>query len=460
MITADTSILTDKKHIHFIGIGGSGMYPLVQILHAEGYRISGSDNNETDTLAAERAMGIEVHLGHSPDHLKGADLVVHSAAIMADNPELAAARASGVAVLERSELLGLITRRYRNALCVSGTHGKTTTSAMLTQVLLEAGLDPSAVIGGKLSLIGGSGRAGKSELMVCEACEFVDTFLKLAPDVAVILNIDNDHMDYFGTIDGAIKSFRRFADMATSCIIINGDDANTRKAVQGLEKPMITFGLDPANDYYAANITHSDGRERYNTSFDLMHAGKLLTTIVLHVPGSHNIYNALACAVTALYAGASPQQVAAGLVHFKGAGRRFEVLAHVGGITIADDYAHHPAELAVTLRAAMSMGYNTVWAVFQPFTFSRTYLLLDDFADALSIANRVVLSPIMGSREINTYGIYSSDLAAKIEGSVVLDSFEQIADYVMAHAQKGDLVITLGCGDIYKAAKLMAATGD
>lgn len=456
MINLEKSILADKKHLHFIGVGGSGMYPLVQILHAQGYHISGSDNNETDTLAAERRMGVDVHLGHSPENLKGADLVVYSAAIMADNPELVAAKASGVPVLERSELLGLVTQWFSNALCVSGTHGKTTTSSMLTQILYEAGLDPSAVIGGKLPLIGGSGRAGKSELMVCEACEFVDTFLKLAPDVAIILNIDNDHLDYFGTIEGAMKSFRKFAGMATKCVIANGDDSNTRKAIEGLDKPIITFGLNPDNDYYAANITHCDGRERYNTSFDLMHGTELVANIILHVPGSHNIYNAMAAAIAALYVGASAEQVASGLLHFRGAGRRFEILGHVNGVTIADDYAHHPAEVAVTLRAAMSMGYKTVWAVFQPFTFSRTYLLLDDFAKALSIADRVVLSPIMGSREINTYGIYSSDLAAKIEGCVVLDTFEEIANYVMEHAQEGDLVITLGCGDIYKAAKLMA----
>lgn len=457
MIKTEHTILAGKKHLHFIGVGGSGMYPLVQILHAQGFHISGSDNNETDTLAAERRLGVDVHLGHSPENLQGADLVVYSAAIMADNPELCAARASGVPVLERSELLGLVTRWFEKALCISGTHGKTTASSMLTQILFEAGLDPSAVIGGKLPAIGGSGRAGKSELMVCEACEFVDTFLKLSPDVAVILNIDNDHLDYFGTVEGAMKSFRRFAEMATVCVIANGDDANTQKALSGIDKRVVTFGLNPENDYRAANITHNDGRERYNTSFDLMKGDRLVAPIILHVPGIHNIYNAMAAAITALEAGASAGQIADGLLHFKGAGRRFEVLGHVNGVTIADDYAHHPAEVAVTLRAAVSMGYQTVWAVFQPFTFSRTFLLLDDFASALSIADRVVLSPIMGSREVNTYGIHSSDLAAKINGCVVLETFEQIADYVMAHAEPGDLVITLGCGDIYKAAKQMAA---
>lgn len=454
-IEIDESILSGKTHVHFIGVGGSGMFPLVQILLVEGFHISGSDNNETETLAIERDLGVEVFMGHCPENLKGADLVVYSAAIMQDNPELMAAREQGILTIERSILLGLITRRYGNALCVSGTHGKTTTTSMLTQILFEAGLDPSAVIGGKLHAIGGSGRAGKSELMVCEACEFVDTFLKLFPDTAIILNIDNDHLDYFGTVENTIKSFHKFAEKATKLVIVNGDDANSLKAVEGLQKEIVTFGLKERNDYHAENIIHSDGRERYNTSFDLVNKGQITAHIVLHVPGEHNVYNAMAAAVAAISAGASPLQAAEGLAHFKGAGRRFEILGHLNGVTIADDYAHHPAEIAVTLRAAKSMGYKKVWAVFQPFTFSRTYLLLEDFAQALSIADRVVLSPIMGSREVNTYNIYSADLAEKIGGCVIQDSFEQIADYVMKNAEEGDLVITLGCGDIYKAAKLM-----
>ncbi len=458
MTANNENILRDKKRIHFIGVGGSGMYPLVQILHKEGYQISGSDNNETDTLAAERKMGVTVYLGQRPENLDGAELIVYSAAIMADNPELIAAKASGVPIMERAELLGIVTARYSNALCVSGTHGKTTTSSMLTQILFEAGLDPSAVIGGKLPLIGGSGRAGSSELMVCEACEFVDTFLRLYPDTAIILNIDNDHLDYFGTIENSMKSFRRFADKATRLVIANGDDPNTRKALAGIDKTVVTFGTHSANDYTAANIQHSDGRERYNTSFDLLHKGALVTQIILHVPGIHNIYNAMAAAVAALSAGASPLQVANGLEHFKGAGRRFEILGHVNGVTIADDYAHHPAELAATLAAAKSMGYHAVWAVFQPFTFSRTAMLLDDFAKALSLADNVVLSPIMGSREVNTFNIYSSDLAAKLTTCTVLDTFKDISEYVLSHAAEGDLVITLGCGDIYKAAKIMAGT--
>ncbi|MBQ4153228.1 MAG: UDP-N-acetylmuramate--L-alanine ligase, partial [Oscillospiraceae bacterium] len=341
----ENSILKDKKHIHFIGIGGSGMYPLAQILHHEGYYITGSDNNETDTLAAVRGMGIPVMLGQRAENIEGADLIVHTAAIMNDNPELIAARASGVPVLERCELLGIITRRYDRAICISGTHGKTTTSSILTQILMEAKVDPTAVIGGKLPLIGGSGRAGSSDIMVCESCEYVDTFLHLAPDIAVILNIDRDHMEYFKTLERLIGSFRKFAEMATKSLIVNGDDANTMQAVAGLHQPTVTFGWSEKNDYYPANVGHA---EESVYSYDLMHRGEKLCEIRLYVPGKHNILNSMAAAVAALEVGVTPEQVAQGVADFRGAGRRFEILGSCNGATVADDYAHHPAELKVT----------------------------------------------------------------------------------------------------------------
>ncbi len=429
------------------------MYPLAQILHSEGYYITGSDNNETDTLAAVRKMGIPVQLGQRAENIAGADLIIHTAAIMADNPELIAARESGVPVLERCELLGLITQRYHHAVCVSGTHGKTTTSAMLTQILMEANIDPSAVIGGKLPLIGGNGRAGKSDVMVCESCEYVDTFLHLSPDIAVILNIDRDHMEYFKTLERLIGSFRRFAQMATEALIVNGDDANTMTAIEGLNKKITTFGLSDTNDYYPANIGKAEGDCFFR--YDLMHQGEKCCTIELYVPGKHNILNSMAAAVAALSVGAAPEQVAKGLADFRGAGRRFEILGKCNGAVIADDYAHHPAELRVTLEAAKELHYKRVWAVFQPFTYSRTAMLLEDFAKVLPIADRVVMTEIMGSREKNTYHIYTKDLADKIEGSVWFPTFEEIADYLRQNITEGDLVITLGCGDVYKIAKML-----
>ena len=444
--------LDGKNHLHFIGIGGSGMYPMAQILHEKGYYITGSDNNETDTLQKVREMGIHVTLGQRAENIEGADLIVYSAAIMADNPELVAARASGVPTVERSVILGEITAHYSDALCVSGTHGKTTTTSMLTQIMLDAGKDPTCVIGGKLPAIGGSGRAGKTEHMVCESCEFVDTFLKLHPDVAVILNIDADHLDYFKTMENLIHSFRKFASMATKCIIANGDDANTMMAIAGMEDRLITFGVHPKNDYYPENIVHPGG---VNTEFDLCHHGKTLTHIKMHVPGDHNILNAIAACVAAMTAGVTPEQCAAGIDAFHGAGRRFEVLADINDITVADDYGHHPTEIEATLKAARALPFKRVWAVHQPFTYSRTKMLMDDFARVLSHADKVVLSEIMGSREKNTDGVYTSQLAEKIPGCVWFPEFPEISDYVVENAQPGDLILTLGCGDINKCAHMI-----
>ncbi|MEM1483706.1 UDP-N-acetylmuramate--L-alanine ligase [Oscillospiraceae bacterium PP1C4] len=447
------NILKNAKHIHFIGIGGSGMFPIVQILHKQGYYITGSDNNETDTLATERSMGLEVYLGQSAENIKGADLIVYTAAIMNDNPELCAAKASGVPTIERAEMLGYLTSLYDNCICVSGTHGKTTTTAMLTQILLGAGLDPSAVIGGKLPVIGGSGCVGKSDTMVCEACEFNDHFLQLAPDVSIILNIDADHLDYFGTLENIIRSFHKFAEMTTKTVIVNGDDPNSLKAVEGITgKQILTFGWNEKNDYYPGDIKNTGGAQ---SSFELWHHGESLGRFTLNIPGRHNVLNATSAIAAALNAGATIEQVREHLAKFHGAGRRFEILGNVRGITIADDYAHHPTELSATLNAAKEMPFKKVWAVFQPFTYSRTQMLMDDFAKALSIADEVVMSEIMGSREKNTYGVYTSQLAEKIPGSVWFPAFEEMADYVMSHAQEGDLVITMGCGDVYKCAKMM-----
>ncbi|MFZ2538134.1 MAG: Mur ligase family protein, partial [Oscillospiraceae bacterium] len=303
-------ILNGKKHIHFIGIGGSGMFPITQILHSEGYYITGSDNNSSDTLELVKNLGIPVMIGQSADNIKGADLIIYTAAIMIDNEELIAARSSGVPVIERSIILGVITRRYPNAICVSGTHGKTTTSSMITQILFDAGLDPTAVIGGKLPAIGGNGRAGKSDLMVCEACEFVDTFLKLIPDTAVILNIDEDHMDYFKTMENLILSFKKFCDLTTKMIIANGDDPEVLLAIEDTKKPVIKFGYSDTNEYYPQNIVFHAG---IHASFDLMHNGVNLGNIDLYVPGKHNVLNAVAASVAAISAGATFLQVKIGL---------------------------------------------------------------------------------------------------------------------------------------------------
>ena len=451
------NFLSGKKHIHFIGIGGSGMYPLAQILHTKGYYLTGSDNNETSTLQAVRDMGIPVMLGQRAENIEGADCIVFSAAIMEDNPELIAAREAaehGVKLAERSELLGLVTEQFSKAFCVSGTHGKTTVTSMLAMILQAADIDFSAVIGGKLRAIGGSGRAGKSEYMVCEACEFKDTFLHLFPNISVILNIDEDHMDYFKTMDNLKASFSKFCELTTDLIIANGDDDNTMDVLRmcNSEAKFITFGEHDTNDFYPENIHRLSD---FHYSFTLMNKWEPVSEIDVHVPGLHNVYNAVAACAAAYSAGIPADALQKGIENFAGAMRRFECLAEIDGVTFVDDYGHHPAEIAATLKTAKDMTFKRVWVVHQPFTYSRTAMLLDDFVEALSIADKVVLTEIMGGREKNTYNIYAKDLAEKIDGCVWFSTFEEVANYVTDNVQSGDLVITTGCGDVNKVADMM-----
>lgn len=445
-------ILDQVKQIHMIGIGGSGMCPMAEILYSEGFCITGSDIFESDTLQRIRSYGIPVFMGHKKENIKGAQLVVYTAAVKQDNPELMAAKEQGIPAIERSVMLGMVARRYNNCVAVSGTHGKTSTTAMLTQILINGGKDPTAIIGGKLPFIGGNGRVGASETMVCEACEYVDTFLQLTPAVSVILNVDADHLDYFGNLDNIIHSFHQFASQTTRALVVNGDDPNTLKAVQGVDLPVITFGMGAQNDYQAADISASAGVREH---FTLLHRGQPLTKISLSVPGKHNIYNALAAASIAHYLGVKPEDIAFSLHQFTGVHRRFEILGNPGGITVADDFAHHPTELKATLSAAMEMGFQQVWAVFQPHTFSRTFLLLQDFAQALSLPDHAIISEILPVRETNTYNIYAKDLAEKVPGSLWFKTFEEIADYVSQQAKPGDLILTLGGGNVYQCAHMI-----
>ena len=446
----EDKIIEGVRRIHMIGIGGSGMCPLAEILHSKGYELTGSDNNESDPLSRIRKLGIKVFMGHSADNIKGAQLVVYSAAISDDNPELKAAREQGIPTMERSHMLGALTRHFDNVIGVCGTHGKTTVTSMITQILILNKMDPTAVIGGKLPLINSNGIAGGSETMVCESCEFVDTFLQLSPDIAVLLNIDNDHLDYFKTMENLTLSFRKFLAMAGRAYI-NGDDERAKKAAEEINADIVTFGFGEENIYRAENIK----RGKFGFSFDVIKNGEKIISIEMHIPGRHNVLNGLAAFAVCYDMGVPAEGIKDAVQKFTGAGRRFEFLGEYGGFMLADDYAHHPTEIRATLSAAKELDYNRVIAVFQPFTFSRTALLKDEFISALSLADKVILTPIMGSREVNTYGISSEDLAKGLKNAVIADGFENIADTVIKTAGKGDLVITMGGGDIYKAAHII-----
>lgn len=448
-----TTLLDGVKTIHFIGCGGSGMYPLIQILAAKGYTITGSDVAEGSITEAERKMGVLVHIGHHADNVLGADLVVYSAAIIQPNVELDAAAAHGIRCVERSVLLGFVSRLYPVCIGVSGTHGKTTTTAMITTCLELAGRDPSAVIGGKLPLINGYGKAGEGHHIVVEACEYAETFLKLTPKYSIILNIDNDHLDYYGTMGELKFAFKRFCLLTDNTIFANADDANTMSVMYSIDRQMRSFAIkDQSADYVALNVTeHRPGFY----AFDLRELDNVIAHIELSVPGYHNIYNALAAAAVLRRQGLTAEEIVTGIAAFKGAARRFETIGTCNGALVVDDYAHHPTEVEATLKTAKTMGYKRVIAVHQPFTYSRTRTLLEEFAQVLQLADVAVLTPIMGSREVDDGSVKTADLAAKIPGAVEVDSLEAAAAWVKANAQEGDLVITLGCGNIYKAAKMM-----
>ncbi len=446
-------LLKQSKHIHFIGIGGAGMCPLAEIFISLGYNITGSDNNDTETFRRIEKEGAKVFLGQVKENISDdTDIVIYTNAILAGNEELEYAK-EHFPTFERAELLGAVSRIFSNCIGVCGTHGKTTTSSMITQALLEADLDPSAVIGGKLPVIDAYGRYGHSQNFVCESCEFNNTYHHMNADMAVVLNVDEDHLDFFGNLENIKKSFRKFCENTTKTIIYNGDDENTVDMLKGIEgKELISFGTKDTNEWTAKNIVVPGG---FHLDYDIYHFDEFVTHIELSVPGEHNVLNSLAAFIASYKSGAEIEKICSGLKHFGGAGRRFELKGTYKGITIADDYAHHPREIEVTLDAANKMGYKRVWAVHQPFTFTRTAKLLDDFARVLKKADKCVISEIMGSREVNTIGIKATDLSDKIPNSVQIDKLSDIADYLADNCQDGDLVITLGCGDVYKVSRML-----
>ena len=433
---------------HLVGIGGVSMSPLAEVLHGRGLLVTGSDMHESAAVSHLRALGIPVTIGHLPQSVQGADCVIRTAAVHDDNPEIAAAHAAGIPVFERAQAWGAIMRHYQNALCVAGTHGKTTTTSMCTHIFLAAQRDPSVMIGGVLPALGAGHRVGKGDTIILESCEYCNSFLSFFPTVAVILNVDADHLDFFRDLEDIKHSFRRFAELvpADGYVVADRDDANTMDALAGLDRQMVTFGLEEG-DVHAANLTWHNGF----ASFDIVARGALFTHADLSVPGIHNVRNALAAAAAALCLHVPALAVSQGLAAFHGAGRRFEKKGEFHGAMVYDDYAHHPHELQALLTTARGLGYSRVICAFQPHTYSRTRELFDDFVQVLKLPDITLLAEIYAAREQNTLGISSADLAAKIPGAMFCPTLEDVTARLRELARPGDLILTVGAGDIYLA---------
>ncbi len=444
------SQLPRGSKIHMIGIGGISMSALANILLYFGYDVSGSDRNSSNLTDELAAKGAKIHIGQRAENIKSPDLVCYTAAISKENPELVAALALGVPTIERAELLGAIMELYKYPIAVAGTHGKTTATSMLSLVLLAANTDPTILVGGELPQIGGNFRIGKQDYLPFEACEYVESFLHFKPFLSIITNVEEDHLDYFSGIKHIISSFRKFATLTDplGAIIVCSDDKYACEVVQNVDKKVIKYGIEDKNaEYSAQDIVYN---ECGCAEFDIIRRGERIVSVKLNVPGKHNVLNSLAVTAAADFLGIEMSSVKAGLEEFGGAKRRFEKIGSVDGCLVVDDYAHHPTEIRTTLDAARKMTKNQLWVVFQPHTYTRTKALLDDFAEVLSLADKVVICDIYSAREKDDGTIHSSDLAAKIPGGIYIGDMADAQNYLRDNIAEGDTLITMGAGDIYK----------
>lgn len=453
--------LKNYKHIHCVGIGGIGLSAIAEILLSRGYQVSGSDIKENNVTKHLETLGAKIFFEHEAENLGDTDLLIYSAAVSMENPELSKANEAGLAMLTRAEALGLVMADYDISVAVSGTHGKTTTTSMISLMLENANVSPTILVGGMLSQLKGNVKVGNSEYFVTEACEYMDSFLKLRPRVEVILNIDSDHLDYFKDIDHIAESFKTFASLVPEVGFVVAYDANpfVKFAVHDLHCPVITFGFSETSDFYAKNIRfNSNGCPAY----DLYNKGKFLDSVQLSVPGEHNVANSLAAVATCSELHISPAVIKQTLEDFTGTQRRFDIIGKTkSGFTVVDDYAHHPTEINATLAAAKNVPHKKLWCLFQPHTYTRTRALFDEFADALSEADIIILAEIYAAREKNIYKISAKSLVEEIKkkhpGKDVyfIPDFERMAKFTLDNAGEGDMIITMGAGDIYRVGEMI-----
>lgn len=435
------------KRAHLVGIGGVSMSPLAEVLNSRGVIVTGSDMSASEATEHLRSLGIRVHIGHSADNLGSAEFIIRTAAAHDDNAEIAAARAAGIPVFERAEAWGSIMKNYKNAVCIAGTHGKTTTTSMATHILMAADTDPTVMIGGTLPMLGSGYRVGAGDSIVLESCEYYDSFLSFFPTVAVIVNIDADHLDYFSGIDAIKDSFCRFASLVPEdgWVVINADDVGVVDIAGKIDRRQLSFSLRSNADLTANNIRYTS----CGSEFDVLLHGELYAHISLSVPGDHNITDALAACGAAVCLGIDGEAAARGLENFMGAGRRFEFKGEINGARVYDDYAHHPGEIKALLDAVAGLGYKRCIVAFQPHTYTRTKALFDEFAEQLRRPDHVLLADIYAAREQNTIGISSADLAAVIPGAEYIPGLERIEARLRELASPGDIIITVGAGNIY-----------
>ena len=439
--------LVPGRRVHLVGIGGVSMRPLGLVLKGMGMEVTGSDMSASAGTEELERQGIPVAIGHLAENIQGAECIIRTAAAHNDNPEIAAARAAGIPVFERAQAWGEIMKSYKNAVCISGTHGKTTTTSMMTHILMEANLDPTVMIGGYLPLLHASHRVGHGDTILLESCEYCDSFLNFFPTLAVVLNVEADHLDYFKDLADVQKSFHKFAEMATSCVIANGDDEHTVQAMEGID--YISFGLKEGNRITAAHIS-ADWRH-----FDVLCDGQFYCHLDMGVLGRHNVLNSLAVAAAAWKLGIPGEAAAKGLAAFHGAHRRMEYKGRFNGADVYDDYAHHPDELKATIEAVRTMDYQRMIFVFQPHTYTRTKALFSEFVQELQKPDLVVLAEIYAARERNTVGISSMDLICHVPGSVYCETLPEVTAYLREIARPGDVILTVGAGDIYRAGEAL-----
>ncbi len=448
------TILTKPgSHIHFIGIGGVSMIQLAEVLFDRGLKVTGSDMQDSQRLRDIEALGVAVSTSHDGSLMDGAAAVVRSAAIHDDNAEVLLARERGILLVERADLLGLLTSFYEYSVCVAGTHGKTTTTSMLTHIATVADRAPTAFIGARTPAQPKGFVIGSSNIMITESCEYYNSFLKFYPKIALILNIEHDHPDFFATLEQLVDTFRTFALRTPSdgLILIKGDCQNSRKAVEGL--PFRTYGLEDSDDVQARGLEWHKGF----AEFDVVIDGQFYSHIKLSVPGEYNMLNALAAAGVAKTLGIAGSDVADALASFRSAERRMTYKGTVNGVDVYDDYAHHPTAVRMTIEAVHSMGYNNVHLVFQPHTYSRTAALFDDFVAALSGAEHIILPDIYAAREKNEVGMTSQKIAEQLPNARAMSGFDDIAATLLRDAQPGDLILTMGAGDVWKIGDIIVA---